>query len=287
MPEILLHVGFPKTATTWLQYILQNSENIIYIGKINGINERWCSAIFNDVRLSLRSDGPKVGLKKLEDEIHKISDENPGKPIVLSDEVLAKPWKGDKKWVEKFSQTLYEYFPEAKLLLTLRRQSDIASSLYRKHVSINGISSMSMRKWFDNGGGSSDITFEERWNLLNLYEGLLQFYPDSISIIPYEMMKVDVNTFCKELSDFFKLKPSELKFEKEYNVSGFKTNYYEVFRALVDPRSWAELNKSIKIKPKYDRSVLSEINTHFNDSNRQLSLISGLDLNGYGYFINE
>ena len=287
MPETLLHVGFPKTATTWLQYILQNSENIIYIGKFNGNNERWCSAIFNDVRLSLRSDGPKVGLKKLEDEIHKISDANPGKPIVLSDEVLAKPWKDDKKWIEQFSRTLYEYFPEAKLLLTLRRQSDIASSLYRKHVSINGISSMPMRKWFDNGGGSSDITFEERWNLLNLYEGLLQFYPDSISIIPYEMMKADVNTFCKELSDFFKLKPSELQFEKEYNVSGFKTNYYEVFRALVDPRYWAELNKSIKIKPKYDQSVLSEINTHFNDSNRQLSLISGLDLNGYGYFINE
>ncbi len=286
-PQILLHVGFPKTATTWLQHILQDNQHVNYLGKYYGVTNRWQSEVFNDVIVSLRGMGPKVDAQRLDDAILEAWDANPGKPIIISEEVLAKPWKGDGEWVEKFSQLLHGYFPEAKVLLTLRRQSDIACSMYRKYVSINGLQSQSMRQWFESGGGSINVNFWDRWNLLNLYHGLDQEFSNNLTVIPYESMKLDSNKFCNDIACFFNIDPAEFKVSDEYNVSAFQTDFVRLFRSCIDPRLWSNVMQNIKLKPKYDDRIIADIKSYFDDSNHRLAIRSGLDLAQYDYYINK
>ncbi len=284
MPPIYLHVGFPKTATTWLQHHLQESQSINYVGKYYGVKDRWASDTFFHVWKSLKGLAPQVDSLQVIEAMKAVSEQQPEKPIVLSDEVLAKPWKDDPLWAPKFAQRLHDYFPNAKILLTLRNQSGIACSLYRKYVENNGVSSRPMREWLDSGAGSIDVDFWNRWELLGLYQALNEVFGGNVRAIPYERLKRDTENYCDDIAGFFGLQSSELSVKRQLNKPAFKTDYAVLFRSIIDPRLWGNVPKNIKVEPKYDQMLLAEIKKHFEGKNRQLSELTSLSLGDYGYF---
>lgn len=279
----LLHVGFPKTASTWLQYYLQESTRINYIGKHAG-RERWQSEEIKSVRSSLQGLKVPYSHAEVDQIIHATIKVDPNLPIVLSDEVLAKPWKDNDDWAAEFSKLLFEYFPGGKVLLTVRRQSDIACSLYRKYVEKNGMNSLSMAQWFESGAGSQDVDFWRRWNLLNYYKGLIQFFDDEITVLPYEMMKLSKGEYCSEITDFFDIKDVDVTVKKQINQVSFKTDYVQVLKLMSRPKYWKNVKESIKVKPKYDSRLIESINDHFAQSNHEFAQMVGIDLKSYDYY---
>ena len=279
----LLHVGFPKTASTWLQHYLQDSQRINYIGKHAG-GKRWRSEQIKSVRTSLQGLQTPYTFSEVQKIIAETIVVNPELPFVLSDEVLAKPWKDKPNWPNEYAQLLSTYFPEGQILLTVRKQSDIACSLYRKHVEEFGLASMSMREWFDSGAGSQDVDFWRRWDLLEYYQGLHQFFGDRILIVPYEMMKTAPAEYCSIITDFFEINDIELKIEKPVNQVSFRSDYKQLFKMLIQPKYWSQLKQAIKIKPRYDEALIQSIDEYFANKNRELSRLSSVDLEKYDYY---
>ena len=279
----LLHVGFPKTASTWLQHYLQESQRINYIGKHAG-GKRWKSEEIKSIRTSLQGLREPYSFT----EVHKIISDtievNPELPLVLSDEVLAKPWKDKTNWTIEYAQLLNMYFPGGKILLTVRKQSDIACSLYRKHVEEHGLASMTMRDWFNQGAGSQDIDFWHRWDLLAYYQGLAKFFDGNITVIPYEMMKSAKAEYCSLITGFFEIDDVDLKIEKPVNQMSFQTNYWQVIKMLLKPRYWHQIKQELKVKPRYDLDLIQTIDEHFSDNNKELARLANINLAVYSYY---
>lgn len=279
----LLHVGFPKTASTWLQYYLQESQRINYIGK-HVDKDRWASEEMKSVRTSLQGLREPYSFSEVQDIIEKTIKVNPELPFVLSDEVLAKPWKDNPEWSTDYARLLHTYFPDAKILLTIRKQSDIACSLYRKHVQNYGLASLSMKEWFDSGAGSHDVDFWRRWDLLEYYQGLTTFFSGSITVIPYEMMRSAKEEYCSMITQFFDIEDVALKIEKPVNQVNFQTNYHQILRMLLRPKLWRKVRQEIKVKPRYDMDLLQSIDEYFFESNKELARFANIDLKCFGYY---
>jgi len=279
----LLHVGFPKTASTWLQNYLQQSQKINYIGKHVG-GPRWCSEEVKSIRSSLQGLIEPYTTEQVNKIIENNLEVDPKLPFVLSDEILAKPWKNNPNWVIEYAQLLNLYFPGAQILLTVRKQSDIACSLYRKHVEKFGIQSMSMRQWFEEGAGSQDINFWNRWNFLDYYEGLSRYFTENITVIPYEMMKVDTEQYCSIITDFFGIDDIVLRSDVTVNEVNFKTNSTKIIKMLFKPYLWNKIKREIKTKPDYDQDLISEINEQFCENNNKLADLVDVELQKYGYY---
>ncbi len=279
----LLHIGFPKTASTWLQYYLQESSNINYIGKHAG-GSRWKSENIKNVRASLQGLRPAYTYDEVNQIIHDTIDVNLDLPFVLSDEVLAKPWRDNSNWATEFSKRLYRYFPEGEVLLTVRKQSDIACSLYRKYVEENGLQSLNMKQWFESGAGSNDIDFWKRWDCLDYYQGLMNFFDGRITVVPYEMTQSFPENYCSIINDFFGIDDVDLSIKKRVNKVSFDTDYVQVLKMLARPRYWGGIKQAIKIKPKYDERLIQLIDDGFEKNNRQFAQIANLDLQSYGYY---
>ena len=283
-PKYILHVGFPKTASTWLQHHLQNSRKINYIGKHAG-QARWKNDEIKNVRASLQGGcKDEYSFEQVNNIINDMMDVNPDYPIVLSDEILAKPWKNYPMWSEEFAKRLFRYFPESKILLTVRKQSSTACSLYRKYVEGLGLESLDMLEWFESGAGSSDINFWDRWNLLKYYNSLNKFFHGNVTVLPYEMMKDDSFEYCQAIQQFFGILDIEISMEEKINKASFHNDYFQLFKFLLRPNHWQNIKKNIKIKPVYDNNLLETIDAHFMEDNRELSKLCGIDLSKYNYF---
>ena len=109
--QIFIHLGLPKTATTYLQeYIFKqfNRNDISFLGKAK------CVSIWN------------------------IMDMPSNKYLISSENLLADPFNCEKgKWLIDFKKNLLKLhykFPKAKYILTIRNQEDLILSLYKEFI---------------------------------------------------------------------------------------------------------------------------------------------------------
>jgi len=129
MNKIILHIGLHKTATKYLQHhafpFLDKSKFIYNPEKLDQYVLDYLKAF---------GDDKKDILPKVVEERKRLQDENPNKTIILSREAYSGNLFSAYKYWDDSITLLKQCFPEAKIILAFRYQTDWLLSCYRESI---------------------------------------------------------------------------------------------------------------------------------------------------------
>lgn len=219
MANILLHVGFPKAGSTFLQKWFKEHPEIYYQPKhiAQGFYNAWQLA--DDLQHSNRVYENYV--------------------LSCEDFML---WQGRPNWYgltgtgeydyrifqQRICETLFSLFPNAKVLLITRGYQTVFSSIYAQYISMGGVQSCEemMRvneKMF--------TTFFDYNYAIDLYRNT--FGPGNVVVLPFELLKDNPQKFQAIIEKQFSIKQKfDFTTEKENSSMDVKNlnAYYRTSR---------------------------------------------------------
>ncbi len=198
MKNIYIHIGYPKSASSMLQsYFFPFLKNINYVKE---------PELYDALLLRKFPNGEKQREIKLYDFNKRLSD---NEIYLISNEHFSMPSSWLNPDVKKFnsrnqiSRLIKKYFPDAKILLIIRRQLDWIESWYQERVKRNekrNIEDLVSSSFF-----KKEIIKYLDYNLTtNHYYKL--FGKENIKIIPMEIIKDNPQEFSNEITDFLRIK---------------------------------------------------------------------------------
>jgi hypothetical protein len=189
----LLHIGYHKTATTWMQRQL--------FMPVHGYRQ-LCGheEVFRHI---VQPHGlcfdPKPMQALIATAREKVA---PGEVGVVSSEILSgHPIFGGRE-SEVYAERLAQIFPEAKILISIRNQMNILPSVYLQYVLRGG--TMPADRFFEGTNeigyfGFSAVHFEYD-RLVGHYQNL--FGEKNVYILPQEKLRTDLNESMAHLANF-------------------------------------------------------------------------------------
>lgn len=292
MSSLILHIGYPKTGTTFLQSnIFPYCKNINYIGryygeKRNSEKSLLLSELIKEIQFSsvFKPNSIKNKLDTLVDTY--------SKPVVLSHELLLRPFFLTRN-IERLSKiTKLLNFDDIIILFTIRRQDQLIWSRFQhdsnvkkfqhqrknssleKCLELDHIFQCSYPQCMQNknfkcycshtGYKKISLPFYNFLNMVTLYSA----YFDNIKILPIELLNQSPKRYLENLSNIVgvELNSDLASQNKKINSS--------------DQRS------KIPMNPEYE-IILNKIITYFSYSNKILSSKYDLNLEFYNYFTQE
>lgn len=295
----LVHIGFHKTGTTWLQSGLFRSEPF---------NIAWDSmAIARTIVLTHTLDWCAETVR---DELSRCAEtETPGSTVdVMSWERLSgSPHAGgyDSGIIAK---RLHELYPEARILIGVREQRSMIEALYRQYVRDGGVASLTGYLHPRNPAEIPQFRFDhfEYDRLIRKYQEL--FGSDRVLVLPYERLRHDQDAFVRDICEFCEVDPPVLPVESNmYTAYGAKTtlvkrqlNKIFVRNSLNPAARYYVKNHEFRfdrldnrmprvlddrIRAGWRAVVGESVEGRYERSNARLAELTGLDLGGYGYAI--
>lgn len=189
--SVLIHIGLPKTGTTWLQTsVFNNIQNSHFVGPNRGI-------------IKVLSDKNKeVDINLIRKDFFATE-----KKIIYSDPELSGlisfDWNNGGN-VEIIAKRLKELFSDAKILLVLRNQMDFIASGYAYYIRKGG--TFMFKKYLEkikNEESGFSLDYLKYHNIIELYSKI--FGPGNVKICLFEDLRDDKNEFLKNLSESFNL----------------------------------------------------------------------------------
>jgi len=277
--KLYLHLGLPKTATTFLQRnFFSKLSGVRYLGREHGIHdyEQFINGLGNYLhfypRAALRNQLSLVESLIEKDEVNKFGNIDPALPIFISDEGLtfrffdafAKQWYGrsaacSENFFERLSwfsnQSNFDVHP----ILVLRRQVDWLPSFYaQKFMHLTRFENTSTFQDFLQYA-LNDGYYNSGFNNLDYsyLTGLCQQYFDSILLLPYELLSDKPEIFYREIAGFTGKTTNDIALparEERVNKSrleGEGRTYRVKIKIVKDPvyRQLKAVKKRIRIMP--------------------------------------
>jgi hypothetical protein len=206
---VILHVGLPKTATTFLQQ--QVFPHLAGVDMPYRDDASLVRAFRDAVQENpLFQDTSMV--KMLFAERRKA---RPDKTLLISDESLIGASDFGFFNCSSIGKALKELFPDAKIFLVIRRQDDFAESLYKEALHqyhsvplatfLGGDSRQLLpdppyRRVLDRPYPKADLPTFDWARYVDFYEDL--FGPENVLVLPFELLATDLNSFLVRFCDF-------------------------------------------------------------------------------------
>ncbi len=185
MPKVLIHIGYPKTGSTYLQKWFEKHPAMLYKARaIMG---------FEDA----------LDLARYAEKTEKLHDF-----LVLSSEDLS-VWKGDynilgfvskgydmQKYNEHLTTVLHDTFVSPYILIVTRGYESILRSLYSQYVRGGGV--LDFEELQEKFGPELSAVDHYTW-LIQLYRKV--FGAEKVIVLPYELLQVDPAGFTSQLED--------------------------------------------------------------------------------------
>ena len=309
--EIIIHIGLPKTGTTFLQKkifpFIQGvfTKNYEEVRDDNLENPIACLLTSSFVNFS---EQEMAEFKHKWDEYLELQSES---KIFLSSEAFmyGNSWSYKKEVHEKIFNTLKDFFPNAKIFLVVRRQETWMDSIYNHCHRTYWPKFKTINEFF--GYKDESFTSETKninvknldwYKLVKYLEEL--FSKENLFILPYEMFKENPDEFLRKFYEHYNI---ELYFPKidEQKINSkdkfhqlFLYRLYSYFREnLVSEKIKIVLRKNdknflkflsmvdskIKVKtPKLSQVQKDKVMDIHRESNKKLSEYTGMDLSKYG-----
>lgn len=198
---MILHIGLHKTATTSLQVdTFPKLRGVCYLGPGEPEVKRYVNEVISvEPMYRDHTDAAAANLRQR----LSLSEVN-----LISSEALSGPaWVGVSQRGIDHRQSvitnLQRDFPNAYILLILRRQDQYARSIYRQYVKTGGTASM--RKFFGLQTGSNDpadnppLFSRHRFEYSPFVRELQRSFPGRVKVIPFELMQQDTTQFLKRV----------------------------------------------------------------------------------------
>lgn len=204
----LIHIGYHKTGTTWLQARLFSNKALGF-GMVPGnvVHERI-------VRPHPLQFSPADSLNAVQSELDKISAEGLA-PVISWERLSGNPHSGgfDNK---EIADRLAGFFPCAKVVIVVREQVDSILSCYYQYVKIGGQASLKdyvnpPKRWSERIPMFRLDNFKYAL-LIGYYEQL--FGSENVLVMPYETFRSEPIDFAKTILDFAGANVSQSEIEK-------------------------------------------------------------------------
>lgn len=300
--EVLVHIGYPKTGTTWLQRelfpmfggwkYLKSS----VVARPSRLDREIFDCIWRDdadymesvVRAFLRQRGRGGGL------------------LVSHESMCGHPWRGGTDR-DRTLDRLFRLVPEAVILVTIREQSALLRSLYAQYVDEGGSESFSRFVRGEAEGCAFDLDYLDFARLVTAAEDRFS----TVVVETAERIRTDPQSLVERLSKHTSLasdvvarqgvahrsltRPSRTIlriWNRFFRRSPFKSYppirlplraTRTVRRVLSDHADTTLFRATSRRMAKADEVLLSELAVRFRESNRRLADHTGLDLVKWGY----
>lgn len=205
-----IHIGFPKTASTYLQMkVFPNIEEIHFANKEESMN-KWLGRL-RSFDTSYFNNQPNI-CEKLESEYGE------NQKILISKEGLVGNPFANFSDNTSIAHTLKKSFPDAKILIIIRKQDDLLNSLYSLYLKFGGRRKVKDFLFYGKNGftHSGLYTWDNRdpalpplgvspycLNYDNIVSNYIEIFgKKNIKILPYELLKHDQDDFFEEIANF-------------------------------------------------------------------------------------
>lgn len=297
--QVLIHIGYHKTGTTFLQRTVFTDDRLFFRVKEKQIQkyfvEPWSFEFnFNEANEFVNNEIKKSGSRL----------------TVFSNERLSGSLHDSDKNSKEISTRLAKCFDMAKILIVIREQKSMIKSSYYHYLKTRGSYSIT-QYLFPPGSHFSHLNkFKYHYLIQEYYD---RFGKENVLVLTYELLQEDQNEFLRQIFNFIDL-------ENEVNLNNIKkTKINEAFPPFIleikrhlNPYIMKEFRNAgdtfylrlIKIIFSAIRRILNSINTthmdnnfnkkiskeinsfcqsRYNDSNNQTQKLTGLDLKKYNY----
>lgn len=208
--ERIVHIGFPKTATTFLQ-----KEVFPTIEGTNFVDYRSCEAVFTDL---IYLDDLDYDQKKVEEKLSKLYTQ--GFSLFSFEALGGAPFIYKGLGRSRIPKRLKD-LGMTKVIITLRDQKTMYDSLYRQYVVQGGV--MRFKDFLDTG---------KKWNLYVRafnpdylkYDRIIKVYfdlfgPENVLILNHELLTADKAQYLNILEKFIQMPLGDLQENKRVNKS--------------------------------------------------------------------
>jgi len=316
----LIHIGYHKTGTTWLQKRLFNQpgKGFISLTKTPGSE--------NDKRLSTISIFPKNFIFGSENNILSLNEFSPervrgllekykledsGVPVISYERLSGHPDSGGFD-SEKICLRLSQVFDSPKIFIVIREQKSLILSCYNQLFTLG--CTMSLKDYICRPGRGWTPKFNKRFFMFNHLISLYQevFGEEKVLVLPYEMFRHESAKFLERLGSFSGANiPDSLPVQEKVNPS--KNIFLESNLRWLNWFTWPNpayenypfyMGKIIRILDRAIRKGLrkiipdflenraldqhkqiieQEIGDFYRESNIKTSELIGIDLKKYNY----
>ncbi len=201
--NIHIHVGLPKTGTTFMQtHVFPFMTNVHYLS--------WNEYYFSNKFQKIKYMNPMIHTEEIWEAHIKYCYTFDEYNLLISDESLTNPWDCAKA-VWPSAHALKRIFKNAKIILTLREQKSLFESLYcqsikrgswynpREFIRVSNENN-NFIEFDDKISSHIDIKYFEYSQLIEHY--IYLFGEQSVKICIYENMVKDINTYVNEYCEF-------------------------------------------------------------------------------------
>lgn len=306
MPNNIIHIGFHKTGTTWFQKRLYP-----HISNYALIERRTIQrALLWDSAFHFSADNARYLLK----------DASAGKPMIISEEELSGTphTSGMYGYASmEIARRLHALDPHARVVIFIRRQTDMAASIYQQYVREGGTHSP-QRYFFPERYRKDVARHPFKYPVFNFqhleYLGLLRHYRDlfgagRVKVCLFEHFQEDPRQFTNEYMNDLDLDAGDASID--YGAANRSYNPYSLhimrilnqfsYRSVMDKHYIANLlsnklrsdlgsfiEKALPTGSQGSGGILNQalkksINDRFRHSNALLAQEFNLPLEQYGY----
>lgn len=319
MNNLLVHIGYHKTATTWLQRQLFTAENDIFepvSTSSRGPSTLAANFIFDDEAYLLSPfdfNENKIrqeieNIKCIRNKTNKFSLKIP----VLSHERLSGNPHSSGFDAKKICVMLKNIFPNAKILIVIREQKSFILSNYFQYLSIGG--TCNLKRYLSTKYDGKRPFFSPAHII---YVPLIKEYcslfgKNNVLVLPYEIFKMEPILFIDEINKFLKTNiiMEDSEFKRQINTNNNKLiryylRYLNVFMESSSVNNYSLLSSKISkkiiriilkilgrvvpdwIETKFENELKKKINIwvgdRYTESNKELNELMTINITKYGY----
>ena len=322
--KIFIHIGNPKAASTSLQLnLFLNHPDINYLGTAfaQGAQQKKLEDILAEKELDpQKAKEISVFWRKLLtlDEISYSSSDildidtfkhhlipkviKQHKVNVISHEGMTNSCVGDTGLKAKRA---HEIFPNAKVILVIRNQTDVLRSLYDMHPTspLTGIcmgKTLTIESWLDFNFDRIERSYLKGM----LYADIVAYYKnlfgkDAVGVFLFEQLKSNLNEFSHQLSGFMEIDDSITKklllmppqhTSKDHLVHNLRKKilpgiqFSKILPKKTHQRLVNQLTRySPNIKTRIPNHYQEKIQNFYKEANQKLIEDFGIDVSQYGY----
>lgn len=311
--KLLIHIGFHKTATSFLQKSIFNDNES---GFCTPIDRFLLRNLFIQTD-PFEFDAPQIRADLWPNIEHAF--QNQMVPVLSHEQISGQPGGGgygfrrrEKEASRKeVADRLHDCFPNARILIVIREQRDMIQSIYKFLVcGWHGKLSATIEEFLDQA--PLDDGYSPLFNMAYIeYHRIIEYYMDlfdrsSVLVLPYEWLRDDPKKFINEICSFVKLAPVKNISTKKIN-QGHSAAICGIRRILnrwiVSPNQPGRISKMERranrlckrinrfipnsFHQKEDRKLAIKIekivSEFYADSNRRTQDLTGIDLKSLRY----
>lgn len=304
MTSCFLHIGLPKTGTTSLQgNLFSRHSQLAYVGKPLLHNDPDMHASMRPF-VEAKDDGfdAVAAGRNIRDRFGK----GDALPLLLSEEEFSTGTHRVRVEPSEIARRLALAFPEARVLITIRRQEEVFQSLYCHLMNVGFMPPIHFREWIRHERSLPDG--EGRIRLFD-YDRIHQTYSEffgeeRVRVLLYENLKTDPGKFIETVCNLLGIDPVEgAALAAKDQPLNPRVNRRQLswrrFSRITRPVPWDGIVNRLRLRSALDRFLsggapihleyepedLDFIRNRFAASNRTLSRRIGIDLGKNGYAV--